>query len=79
MNIDSQRLFSLDMSEFKQSLESLQTNSEGFKRVTVVIPNSDGKMEEFLVEESSNFEPELQMQNPDIRAYSAASIGGFRG
>lgn len=74
LNIDSQRLFSLDMSEFKQSLELLQTNSDGFKKVTVVIPNAEGQMEEFSVEESSNFEPELQRQNPDIRAYSGRGI-----
>ncbi|CAN1572218.1 Secretion system C-terminal sorting domain [Flavobacteriaceae bacterium] len=63
--------FTLDDSEFKQSLTVLQT---GVKSVSVIIPNSLGKMEQFSVIESSNFAPELQSQYPEIRAYSGTGI-----
>jgi subtilisin-like proprotein convertase family protein len=71
---NSQRFYTLDANELKQSLEVLHTNTVASKGVAIVIPNSDGKMEEFLVVESSNFVPELQSQYPDIRSYSGTGI-----
>ena len=37
-------------------------------------PNADGGIEEFEVYEASNFEPDLQAQFPEIRAYSGKGI-----
>lgn len=71
--VNAKRLFTLDLSQFKQSLEAIDVNGSG-KGVSVVIPNSDGKMEQFLVIESSNFVPELQSKYPNIRSYSGTGI-----
>jgi len=74
VNTESQKLYVLNIAEFKQSLETLHTNTQDSKKISVIIPNSNGKMEEFLVVESSNFVPELQVQFPNIRAYSGTGI-----
>ncbi|HSD08116.1 reprolysin-like metallopeptidase [Flavobacterium sp.] len=74
VNTDSQKLYTLDIAHFKQSLETLHTNTQDPQKISVIIPNSNGKMEEFLVVESSNFVPELQEQFPNIRAYSGTGI-----
>lgn len=72
-NSDSDRklLYSLNEAEFKQSLQTLHS---GGSRVTVAIPNSKGIIEQFNVVESSNFDPKLQAQYPEIRAYSGTGI-----
>lgn len=67
---DAKRLFALDLNQFRHSLVS---GSAG-QGVSIEIPNSDGKMEQFLVVESSNFVPELQSQYPDIKSYSGTGI-----
>lgn len=71
---NAKRLFTLDLSQFKQSLEAIDVNGLTGKGVSVAIPNSDGKMEQFLVVESSNFVPELQSKFPNIRSYSGTGI-----
>jgi hypothetical protein len=38
------------------------------------LPNAAGSIEQFEVFESSNFEPALQGQFPEIRAYSGRGI-----
>jgi subtilisin-like proprotein convertase family protein len=63
--------FTLNESEFKESLAVLQTGAD---RIFVAIPNRLGKMEQFSVVESSNFAPELQAKYPEIRAYSGIGI-----
>lgn len=68
------RLYNLDIAEFKKSLGSLTLKASSSQGVSVAIPNSDGKIEQFLVTESSNFVPELQSQYPDIRSYSGTGI-----
>ena len=40
----------------------------------IVLPNADGQYEQFEVFEASNFEPDLQAQFPEIRAYSGKGI-----
>ena len=40
----------------------------------IVLPNADGNYEQFEVFEASNFEPALQAQFPEIRAYSGKGI-----
>lgn len=66
--------FSLNQSEFEKSLEQSSGNTTDLSPKTIVIPNSQGVMEQFFVTESSNFAPELQAQFPEIRAYSGVGI-----
>jgi hypothetical protein len=44
-------------------------------RSTIIsLPNADGQIEQFEISEASNFEPALQAQFPDIRAFSGKGI-----
>ncbi len=69
-----QRLYALNETEFKLSLANLHSGAATGNSVVVSIPNSNGKMEQFTVVESSNFAPELQAKYPEIRAYSGIGI-----
>jgi len=73
-NSVDKRLYTLDIAEFRESLEPLHSKASGAKEISVAMPNSNGKIEQFLVVESSNFVPELQAQFPDIRSYSGTGI-----
>ncbi|WP_268848180.1 reprolysin-like metallopeptidase [Flavobacterium aestivum] len=66
--------FKLNETEFKQKLTTLHSKTSADKGISVAIPNGDGKIEQFVVVESSNFAPELQAQYPEIRAYSGTGI-----
>ncbi|WP_264565875.1 reprolysin-like metallopeptidase [Flavobacterium sp. N3904] len=66
--------FQLNEGEFKQSLNGLYGKSNIDKGVRISIPNNTGKIEQFVVVESSNFDPELQAQYPEIRAFSGIGI-----
>ncbi|AOW08935.1 zinc-dependent metalloprotease [Flavobacterium gilvum] len=72
LGLNHQLLFSLNESEFRQSLTALQSKTE--TTIAVAIPNGEGKTEEFAVVESSNFAPELQAKYPEIRSYSGTGI-----
>lgn len=74
LGLEDQLLYSLDVAEFKQSLEILHSDASSKKSIAVAIPNSVGKIEQFNVVESSNFAPELQAKYPEIRAYSGTGI-----
>lgn len=69
--LERKLLYSLNETEFKESLKILHSGGSG---IAVAIPNSAGKIEQFNVVESSNFAPELQAQYPEIRAYSGTGI-----
>ena len=71
---DNQLMFALDEAALKNSLETLQNKTSKQSRIEITIPNMSGELEKFSVWESSNFEPELQAQNPDIRAYNGIGI-----
>ena len=71
---DNQLLFNLDEAALKKSLYTLQNKKSILSRIEITIPNMNGELEKFSVWESSNFEPELQAQNPDIRAYNGIGI-----
>jgi subtilisin-like proprotein convertase family protein len=74
LGLEQKLVYTLNETEFKQSLESLHSRTSDVKNIIVVIPNSLGKMEQFRVVESSNFAPQLQAQYPKIRAYSGTGI-----
>lgn len=68
-------LFKLDLEIIKQKLYTAEdrfaTNAKG---AIIDIPNSHGKIEKFRMFEASNFDPALQVQFPDIRAYVGQGI-----
>jgi subtilisin-like proprotein convertase family protein len=72
--LDHKLFFKLNEVEFKQSLATLRSKTSKSKGISVTVPNSFGKMEQFVVVESSNFAPELQAKYPEIRAYSGTGI-----
>ena len=72
--LEGKLVYILNETEFKKSLETLHSGVSIAKGIAVAIPNSNGKIEQFLVMESSNFAPELQAQYPEIRAYSGTGI-----
>ena len=67
------KLFNLNSDAFKQLLYAA-VSAKKQKPAIIVLPNSGGKLEEFAIYEASNFEPELQKQFPDIRAFSGVGI-----
>jgi hypothetical protein len=69
------KLFNLNTEAIRQELFSVTNNSKQ-PRTSVVIslPNAEGQLEQFQVTEASNFEPDLQVRFPEIRAYSGKGI-----
>ncbi len=68
------KLFNLNAAPFRQQLFSVLGNARMNASTVISIPNADGNLEEFEVTEASNFEPDLQAQFPEIRAYSGRGI-----
>ncbi|MDI1318386.1 reprolysin-like metallopeptidase [Flavobacterium sp.] len=70
----NQQLLQFDAVSFKQALATVSQKSSGQAGVEIQLPNIKGVMEKFLVWESSNFEPALQAQYPEIRAFVGKGI-----
>jgi subtilisin-like proprotein convertase family protein len=70
----NQQLFQFDAVSFKQTLSNASQLNSGQAGTEIQLPNTKGTMEKFLVWESSNFEPALQAQFPEIRAYVGKGI-----
>lgn len=68
------KLFDLNINPLREKLFSIAGNETAKKQTVISLPNADGQMEQFEVYEASNFEPELQAQFPEIRAYSGKGI-----
>ncbi|WP_306350501.1 reprolysin-like metallopeptidase [Flavobacterium sp. '19STA2R22 D10 B1'] len=69
------QLFDLDLSTMRQALSNATNRSEvGAKGIIISIPNANGSLESFKVYEASNFEPALQAQFPDIKAYAGVGV-----
>ena len=67
------KLFNLNAAPLRQELFSIVDKQS--KRSTIItLPNAAGTLEQFEVFEASNFEPALQAQFPEIRAYSGRGI-----
>ena len=71
---ENQQLFQLNVAQLRQSLANATDKFSGQQGIEISFPNSNGELEKFLVWENSNFDPELQAQYPDIRAYVGKSI-----
>lgn len=67
------KLFNLNAAPLRQELLSIVDKQS--KRSTIItLPSAAGTLEQFEVFEASNFEPALQAQFPEIRAYSGRGI-----
>ncbi len=66
-------LYELNTTELRKQLFST-LNRTNNQNATITLPNANGKFEQFEMTEASNFEPELQAQFPEIRAYSGKGI-----
>lgn len=75
---DNQKLYSLDVQAVRQALVNAADKFSGQPGVEILIPNTAGEMEKFLVWENSNFEPGLQAQFPEIRAYAGVGVNDKR-
>ena len=70
----NQKLLEFNAIQFKQSLATVPQRSSGQAGTVIQFPNSNGELEKFQVWESSNFDPALQAQFPEIRAYIGKGI-----
>jgi len=70
----NQQLLQFDAVSFKQALSNVPQKTSGQAGVEIQLPNINGEMERFLIWESSNFEPALQAQFPEIRAFIGKGI-----
>jgi hypothetical protein len=68
------KLFNLNVSAFRQELFSIVGSNRSKASAIISIPNADGNLEQFVMVEASNFEPELQAQFPEIRAFTGKGI-----
>jgi chitodextrinase len=76
MNLNSPRLFELDIVSLKQQLAGAPNRFTASKNsgIMVSFPNAAGQMETFRVQESSNMDPELAARYPDIKSYIGQGI-----
>ena len=67
------QLFDLNLTPLHN--EVFKTVGNALSHSTVIsLPNADGQIEQFQITEASNFEPALQAQFPEIRAFSGKGI-----
>lgn len=68
------KLFNLNAASFRQQLFTVVNKTSGRATTVISLPNASGIIEQFEVLEASNFEPALQAQFPEIRAFSGRGI-----
>ncbi|MEO6391188.1 MAG: reprolysin-like metallopeptidase [Pyrinomonadaceae bacterium] len=68
------KLFDLRFETLHEQLFSIVGNEARQHSTIISLPNADGNIEQFEVYEASNFEPDLQAQFPEIRAYSGKGL-----
>lgn len=73
-NTKGEKYYTLNTLGLKQSLSNASNIHSKTDGTIISIPNLKGEIEQFEVWENSNFEPALQAQFPDIRAYSGKGI-----
>jgi hypothetical protein len=67
------KLFDLNKAPLQNELFKVVSNASQHSTI-ISLPNADGQIEQFEVVEASNFEPALQAQFPQIRAFSGKGI-----
>lgn len=77
-SIEEPKIFSLDINRLKDALSNAPKRFTTDRKSEIVIsfPNSEGKMENFRVTESSNLAPELAAKYPDIKSYVGEASNG---
>ena len=70
---EKQQLYFLNINGIKQALINANDKFSQKQGVYISFPNISGELEKYLVWENSNFEPQLQVQYPQIRAYIGKS------
>ena len=68
------KLFNLNVDLLRQDLFSVVGNNASRHSTVISLPDAEGQIEQFEVFEASNFEPALQDQFPQIRAFSGKGI-----
>ena len=68
------KLYDLNINSLRQELFTLVDNQKGKHATIISLPNADGQIEQFEVNDASNFDAELQAKFPEIRAYSGKGI-----
>jgi hypothetical protein len=68
------KLFDVNINALQQELFSVVGSRATRQSTVITLPGAAGQFEEFEVFEASNFEPALQAQFPEIRAYSGKGI-----
>lgn len=68
------KLFNLNAASFRQQLFTAVNKTSAGATTVISLPNAAGVIEQFEVFEASNFEPSLQAQFPEIRAFSGRGI-----
>ncbi len=68
------KLFNLNLATLRQQLFTIVDNRSSNHSTIISLPNAAGIMEQFEVNEASNFEPELQARFPEIRAFSGKGV-----
>lgn len=68
------KLFNLNIEPFRQQLFSIVGSAARQQSTVISLPNAAGQIEQFEVFEDSNFEPDLQAQFPEIRAFSGQGL-----
>jgi|CXWL01.1.fsa_nt_gi hypothetical protein len=68
------KLFNLNTGSLRQELFSIVGDHASRHSTVISLPNADGQIEQFEIVEASNFEPALQLQFPEIRAFSGKGI-----
>jgi hypothetical protein len=67
------KLFDLDLTPLRNEVFKTVANASAHAGI-ISLPNADGQIEQFEIIEASNFEPALQAQFPQIRAFSGKGI-----
>ncbi|SKA37273.1 Por secretion system C-terminal sorting domain-containing protein [Chitinophaga eiseniae] len=67
------KLFDLNMTPLRRDAFRTVGNAAS-QAVIISLPNADGEIEQYQIVEASNFEPALQAQFPEIRAFSGKGI-----
>src|SRR5688572_25091425 len=68
------RLFNLNIEPLRDQLFSIVDQTGRQASTVISLPNAAGGIEYFEVYEASNFEPDLQAQFPEIRAFSGRGL-----
>ena len=71
---DNEGLYELDTQVFKTTLARVKDKTSEKATEVISLPNTAGKMERFLIWETSNFEPALQAQFPNIKSFTGKGM-----